>query len=182
MEPLEKERPHSREDQKPKQKLHLVSAQRFEQQEHEPVNAEHERRRLIEELERERRGYLEAQQRIERLEEENEKLLNVQQGLERLSQELQQSIRILENERPKQQDIQQQAKRLEQQRLRLQQEQQQLRIEVDGLKQLPAEDPVGLPAAYRPLWRRPIPVAVRLVTMLVMWLISLVVASNLLHP
>jgi chromosome segregation ATPase len=152
MEILKGASPRLTEDLEQAQQRNIENERRAEQQEQERLRLEQELRRLEEELKQ-----------------EGDERSRIQQQAEGAAHDLQQLRGDLEREREERQEAQRVAERLEQERLHLERE-------LDRSKEVPGS---GGPKA-RPWWRRPVPVAGLLLGALGVWLISLMVALNIL--
>jgi len=145
------------------------TARRAEQQEQERQRLEEEHRLLEEELERERQAREETARRAEQ--QEGDEQSRLEQQAERVAQDLQQLRGDLEREREERLEAQRLAEQLGQERRRLEQE---LSRSKGGSR--------SQRSAASPLWRKPFRVVMLLLGSLIVWVISLVVALNILNP
>src|SRR5215212_2225878 len=124
---------------------------------------------LEEELERERQAREETARRAEQ--QEGDEQSRLEQQAERVAQDLQQLRGDLEREREERLEAQRLAEQLGQERRRLEQE---LSRSKGGSR--------SQRSAASPLWRKPFRVVMLLLGSLIVWVISLVVALNILNP
>ncbi len=135
-----------------------------------------------EHLEQERQARLEAQQRAEHLERQEREQARIEQELERLGEERQQLTKDLESERGERLRAERRADRQEQERARLEGNLLSVRGELDRQKRSPARAPVKESEASQP-WFRRLPLVIgSLLSALILWATSLMVALYLIFP
>ncbi len=177
---LEETDPRLRENMKRRLQARIESEREVVRSEEERRRLQQEHQRVMEELERERRGHQEILRRAEGLEREQKQSSGIQQEVERLRQERQRLAEDFEREREEHLNVQRRAERQERERARLKQEIRQSQAEPNHRKRSAARDGATESGASRSWWRRPLLVVGLLLGVLIAWFTSLAVALNVL--
>jgi hypothetical protein len=153
-------------DDREMEQVRTENAHNANQSEQERLRLEQQLDQLHDELEREQRAHLEAQQHNEQLE-----------------QEQQQLTVDLQNERQARSEIQQRSEQQEQEKASLEQDLQRMKGEADNSqKRVSSRNRSQLRGGSRPLWRRVVLLGGLVLVVLVAWLTSLMVALSILTP
>ena len=160
-------------------RMRVENARRAEQQEQERARLQQEIESLQAALEREREAHLEIQQRVERLERARG---GFRQEVERLRQDYQRLSEALSTEREERLETQTRAEQQVQELAHLERDLRYPEEVPDTLERPPNRESAEKLQAGRSWWRRPTVVVGLVLSFLVMWFASLVVALSLLSP
>ena len=147
------------------EQVRTENARNANQSEQERLRLEQQLDQLHDELEREQRTHLEAQQHTEQLEQEHQQLTV-----------------DLQNERQEHSEVQQRSEQQEQEKASLEQELQRMKEEADSQKRVSSRNRSQVRGGSRPLWRRVVLLGGLVLVVLVAWLTSLMVALSILTP
>ena len=152
-------------DDREMEQVRAENAHNAKQSEQERLRLEQQLDQLQEELEREQRTHLEAQQHTEQLEQEHQQLAV-----------------DLQNARQERSEAQQRTEQQEQEKASLEQEMQRIKEEADSQRRVSSHNRPQVRGASRPLWRRIVLLGGLVLVVLVAWLTSLMVALSILSP